>query len=147
MDGNKIRENLLEIRALIDQCLADLDSARPRRRVKSNTNTHSALSTQVDLDVTLRAFVKKYATGMSGPKKFTLLLARLARGDLKAEIALSEIERSWNKMRSNSLMGMNFNRFYPVQAKTNDWVDSGRKGFYKLRPSWRGIFSGKRPTN
>jgi hypothetical protein len=147
MEGNKVRENLLEIKTLIDQCLADLDSAKQRRRVKSTRNTHSVSSTQVDLDVPLRAFVKKYAKGMSGPKKFTLLLARLARGHLKTEIALSEIESSWNKMRAGSLMGMNFNRFYSVQAKTNDWVDSGRKGFYKLRPSWREIFSEKRSRN
>jgi hypothetical protein len=147
MDRSKTRENLLEIKALVDRCLADLDSAKPRRGVKSSKNAHSVSTTKVDLDVPLRAFVKKYAKGMSGPKKFALLLARLARGDLKAEIALSEIERSWNKMRAASLMGMKFNRFYPVQAKTNDWVDSGRKGFYRLRPSWREIFGEKRSTN
>lgn len=147
MDRSKIRKNLLEIKALIDQCLADLDSSKSRRGAKSTENSHAASTTQVDLDVPVRAFVKKYAKGMSGPKKFTLLLARLAQGDLKAEIALSDIVRSWNKMRASSMMGMNFNRFYPGQAKTNDWVDSGRKGFYKLRPSWRRILSDKRSTN
>lgn len=140
MARNNIRDNLLEIKALVDVCLADLDRGVPPRTTKPTQRTQSIANTQVDLDVPIRPFVKKYAKGMSGPKKFTLLLARLAKGDFKAEIALAEIERNWNKMRSASLMGMNFNRFYPMQAKNSDWVDSGRKGFYKLRPSWRNIF-------
>jgi hypothetical protein len=140
MAGNDIRDKLLKIKALIDQCLSDLESVKPSRKAKSSERTQSVANTQVDLEVPIRPFVKKHAKGMSGPKKFTLLLARLAKGDLKAEIALSEIERNWNKMRSSSLMGMNFNRFYPIEAKNNDWVDSGRKGFYKLRPTWRRIF-------
>jgi hypothetical protein len=140
MAGNNIRDNLLKIKALIDECLTDFDPAKLPRKAKSSKRTQSIADTQIDLDVPIRPFIKKHAKGMSGPKKFTLLLARLTKGDLKAEIALSEIERNWNKMRSTSLMGMNFNRFYPIQAKNNDWVDSGRKGFYKLRPSWRQIF-------
>lgn len=99
MDRRKTRENLLEIKALVDRCLADLDFTKPRRAVKANRKANSASAIQIDLDVPVRAFVKKYAKGMSGPKKFTLLLARLAQGDLKAEIALSQIESSWNKMR------------------------------------------------
>ena len=138
MVESNIRDNLLKIKALIDECLTNVESPQLVRTAKSIPRFLT--DTQVDLNIPIRPFIKKHAKGMSGPKKFTLLLAKLAKGDLKAEIALSEIERNWNKMRSTSLMGMNFNRFYPIQAKNNDWVDSARKGFYKLRPSWRQIF-------
>lgn len=76
---------------------------------------------------------------MSGPKKFTLLVARFVKGDLKKEIALSEIRRNWNKMSAKTLLNMKFNLFYPSQAKENDWVESKRKGFYNLRPDWKEI--------
>jgi hypothetical protein len=33
-----------------------------------------------------------------------------------------------------------FNRFYRNSAKENVWVNSPRKGFYVLRPSWADIF-------
>jgi len=77
---------------------------------------------------------------MSGPKKFTLLLAYLAKGDLKKVIALEEIQKQWNKMTAKSLLGMEFNRFYPASAKENDWVNSEKNGSYNLRPAWTAIF-------
>ena len=55
------------------------------------------------------------------------------------EVELKEIEKKWNSM--TSLMDrMEFNRFFSSQAKDRDWVESKKRGFYRLRPSWKGIF-------
>ena len=85
--------------------------------------------------------MKSYSKGLSGPKKFVLLLSCLAKGDLRKKVPLREIEGRWNRM--TSLLEMNFNRFFPAQAKDNDWVESKKKGLYNLRPIWRDILKGK----
>ncbi|MFQ5663677.1 MAG: hypothetical protein ACE5HL_07590 [Terriglobia bacterium] len=105
---------------------------RPKPRVPHPLGT-------LDFGMPVRPFIKRYSKGMSGPKKFTLLLARLVKGDPKKQIQVGEIEKHWDKM--TSLMGIDFNRFFPSQAKDNDWVESKRKGFYNLRPGWKDIFS------
>ncbi len=50
----------------------------------------------LDFSLPVRAFVKRYAKGLRGPQKFTLLLARLTGG--KADTALSgqDVARAWN---------------------------------------------------
>lgn len=85
--------------------------------------------------------MKAHAKGLSGPKKFALLLGWFAKGDLKKEVAHSEIEAQWNRM--TSLLEMKFNRFFPAQAKDNDWVESKKKGLYNLRPGWRDALKGR----
>jgi len=141
MDEQELTEKILQIKQLADECLLGLHVApsktrKNRRQPRSGTQPSSQ---KLDFDVPLRPFIRKYAKGMSGPKKFTLLLARLVQGDLKKEVSLGQIETNWNKMTSAHLLGMKFNRFYPVQAKDRDWVHSKRKGFYNLRPNWEGI--------
>jgi hypothetical protein len=95
---------------------------------------------ELDFSMPIRAFVKKQGAGMSGPKKFALLLAYLAKGDLKKTIPSVEIKKHWNKMTAKSLLGMEFNTFYSASAKENDWVNAEKNGSYNLRPSWKAIF-------
>ena len=97
-------------------------------------------SKDLDFSTPMRAFVKRYGADMSGPKKFTLLLAYLAKGDTKARVSLTEIVKFWNKMTAKNLLGMKFNRFYTSDAKENDWVNTEKSGSYHLRPSWKDIF-------
>jgi hypothetical protein len=98
-------------------------------------------SITLDYSMPMRPFVKRHGVDMGGPKKFTLLLAYLAKGDLKKTIQFVEIKKHWNKMTAKSLLGMEFNTFYPASAKENDWVNSEKNGSYNLRPSWKAIFS------
>ncbi len=77
---------------------------------------------------------------MSGTEKFVLLLSRLAKGKLKQEISIEEIQKYWNRMKAKSLLGLDFNRFYPTEAQDKDWVETKKRGFYNLRPSWKQIF-------
>jgi hypothetical protein len=94
----------------------------------------------LDFSLPIRAFIKRHARHLSGPKKFTLLVAYLAKGDLKKTISLVEIKKHWSRMTAKSLLAVEFNSFYSSPAKDNDWVNTEKTGLYYLRPSWRAIF-------
>jgi len=94
------------------------------------------LTTDIDFSLNERAFVKRYTADKSGPKKFVLLLAYLAQGEIGKYVELSEVKNRWGKMKS--LLG-NFNMFYPNQAKTNGWVDSQKYGSYTLTKEWENV--------
>ncbi len=91
---------------------------------------------ELDFTMSVRAFIKRYARRMSGPKKFTLLLAYLANGDTSKSIKFDVIKKHWKK----GLFGGKINSFYSTQAKDRDWIDSQKKEEYNLRPSWKEIF-------
>lgn len=143
MDRNKVISNLRQIKTLADECLASLGEARESKRARTKLASAPAQSPKaanIDFDKPLRPFIKQYAKGMSGAKKFTLILSWLAKGELKKEVQHSEIEKKWNRMTAKSLLGQKYNRFFPAEAKDNDWVELKKKGIYCLRPSWKEIF-------
>ena len=82
-----------------------------------------------------RAFVKRYAADKSGPKKFTLVLAHLAKGDTGRELERKVIETLWKKMSGKQLLG-DFNGFYANEAKNQGLVNSKKRGFYSLSDEW-----------
>ena len=88
-----------------------------------------------DFSLPLRAFMKRYAKGLGGPQKFTLLVAKLSGGKTGPSISLGELEKTWNRM--TALMGK-FNPAYTTRAKDNGWVDTPKTGYYALRSSWTG---------
>lgn len=88
-----------------------------------------------DLTLPIRAFVKRHARGLSGSRKFTLLVAHLSAGDVHKEVSASSIEKQWNRM--TGLLG-DFNAAHSTRAKDEGWVDSPKKGMYKLRSGWEG---------
>jgi len=90
----------------------------------------------LDLDLPMRPFMKRYGTGLSGPKRFVLLLAHTVRGDLGTSRPVGEIEALWCRM--TGLIG-NFNSAYPNRAKDAGWVDATRPGVYVLLPGWQRI--------
>ena len=75
---------------------------------------------------------------MSGPKKFTLVLAHATKGELSASVSRSALEKDWGKMKS--MLG-SYNDAYSIRAKENDWVTSSEKGAYSLRPNWQKILN------
>ena len=92
----------------------------------------------VDFSLNERAFVKRYVVGKSGPKRFTLLLAYLSRGEINKNVELSEIKKHWNKMTAKTLLSR-FNMFYPNEAKTRGWIDSKEYGSYNLTNEWKNV--------
>lgn len=93
---------------------------------------------EIDFTLNERNFVKTYAKHMSGSKKFTLLVAYLAKGK-QADVEGDKIVSLWNRMRS--ILGYSFNPKYTTEAKTNGWVDSKKRGYYFLRNNWKEILS------
>ena len=136
-------DRVRQIKEIAESCLQELASMKGGGGGKSELARKAkpgAMEEKRDLDFDkpIRPFIKEYSKGLSGAKKFTLLLAYLSKGELKREVKLVEIEKRWNKMKG--LFGVRFNGYYPAEAKDKDWVDSRNKGMYNLRPSWKGIF-------
>lgn len=138
MNAEKILKQILNRLERLEKAVFEND--REKAREPKIRNAKLTKLTEDDFNKPIRPFIKKYAKGMSGPKKFTLLLTRLVKGDLKKSINLVEIKGRWSRMTGKPLLGMKFNRFYPSQAKDKDWVESKKKGEYNLRPTWKDIF-------
>jgi hypothetical protein len=138
----KLINKLGTIQVLVNECLTllsqhqHLGNPQPRR-----TEQPPSSGPSLDFESNARAFVKRHTRGLSGRKKFVLLLAYLTKGDAKKEIPLGDIKKLWNTMKSKSLLGMKFNLFFSNKAKESGWVDSKKRGLYNLDRSWKKIFA------
>ncbi|MFA6918899.1 MAG: hypothetical protein WC244_02160 [Patescibacteria group bacterium] len=106
---------------------------------KKTKATPKGSTQNIDFSINERAFVKRYAISKSGPKKFTLLLAYFAKGEVNKNIKLSEIKEYWEKKMSAKNMLGKFNMFYPNDAKNRGWVDSKEHGKYNLTNEWKNV--------
>jgi hypothetical protein len=96
--------------------------------------------TKIDFNLPVRPFMKRHANGMSGgPKRLTLLVARIAEGNASAQVQRAQIIKLWSKM--TSLMGGEFNSAYEARARDSGWIDSPKAGVCTLLPGWKEIFS------
>lgn len=123
----------------------EFDLAKNASPLKRSSRTASKAvrgkeSSNVDFSLPLRPFMKRHAMGASGARKFAILVARMAKGDLKADVRFAEIEKQWNKM--TQLMGGKFNGAHATRAKDQGWVDSPKHGMYRLIDGWRGALTG-----
>jgi hypothetical protein len=89
----------------------------------------------IKFDLNPRAYISRYASDKSGPKKFVLMVAFLAKGDMEKDISMTDIKSLWAKMSTKKLLG-NYNDFYPNEAKTKGWVDTHEYGIYQLTGEW-----------
>src|SRR3989338_8236328 len=128
------KENLTDIVARIEK-LENKVFGTPAKN-KKTIATQLNVKRDIVFSINERAFVSRYATDKSGPKKFTLMLAFLAKGEVDKNIELSEIKKHWGKMTSKTLLGK-FNMFYPNDAKTRGWIDSKEYGSYNLTNEWK----------
>jgi hypothetical protein len=120
-----------------NQFEGDVILSPARQRAGRPVKTHPSVAQskpRLDFGMNERAFAKQHASGLSGPKKFALLLAYFAKGNCGKEIEVKFIEKSWNKM--TALLGGKFNGKYPNKAKEYGWADSSKQGVYVLRPRW-----------
>lgn len=139
-----IVSRLLEARAILDKCVQVLSKGRAYKiktiPVQAVDPTPVRLA-KLDFSLNERNFIKTYTKGLSGPKKFTLLLAYIAKGKAGTDIEVGVIKSKWNKMKAKNLLGYAFNVKYPSEAKTSGWVDSKKYGFYHMRQGWMSIFN------
>lgn len=115
----------------------DLSPSSPQRTpVKAAKQAKKPGLPKLDFDLAERAFVKRCVRGLSGPKKFVLLLAYIAKGDVGKEVVLRDVEKCWNRMTASTMLDGKFNRFYSNVARENGWVATKKAGVYFLRPTW-----------
>jgi len=149
MDKESIIQKPKQVKVLAESCITELSSKekvkrKPDRKLPGTT---AAIPTKSDFDMSERAFIKKYSKRISGgPKKFVLILAYLVKGEIGKEKSIEEIKKHWNKM--TSLLKKKgekgeFNSYYSITAKDNNWVDSKKHGFFHLTNDWTKIFSKK----
>lgn len=142
MNQELLKQNLNEIKRLTDSCLNALGRTKDQITTTAKLKPSSkSKSPEIDFELPIRPFIKQNAKKMSGPKKFTLLVAYLAKGDINKQVLLSEIAKEWNRMTAKHLLGLKFNRYFTSEAKDHDWVETKKKGFYNLRSSWKAIFT------
>ena len=103
------------------------------REAKQLTEEETA---KINFSLNIRTFINRYAADKSRPKRFVLLLAHIAKGEIGRNIEIEEIRKQWNTMSAKNLLGK-YNRFYPNEAKTQGWVDSKKYGTYCLTDEWR----------
>lgn len=104
--------------------------SRPAKEPKADVQRH----TSPDFGISMAAFMSRYAKGGSGAQKFTILLARLTKGDTKTQVESKEIERQWKQMKRH--LG-EFNGAHGTRAKDAGWVDTPKRGFYVLLKDWQ----------
>lgn len=102
------------------------------------SNMRKVKTTKIDFNISKRAFIKNYGEGLSGPKKFVLMLAYLTKGKIGDEKSIEEIKNNWNKM--TSLFECEYNSYYSITAKDNNWADSKKYGIWFLVKDWEKIF-------
>jgi CHASE2 domain-containing sensor protein len=140
MKREKLVSALRQIENLVADCLAAIDespspTAQPK---KAKPNGVSEQRTAIpDLAMPLRPFVNKHARKMSGPEKFTLVLAHMTKGKTGVKVEGAVITKAWAKM--TGLLKCDFNTAYPTRAKDKGWVDSPRHNSYSLLPGWTEI--------
>ena len=52
----------------------------------------------MDFSLPVRPFMNQYSDGLSGSKKFVLLVAHFAKGELDVPVDRAEVIDTWNKM-------------------------------------------------
>jgi hypothetical protein len=87
-----------------------------------------------DFGLSLRAFAKRYAEGLPGPAKFTVLLARLTDGKIGPTKSLKDIEKTWKRM--TGLLGK-YNPVHAIRARENGWVNTPKYGQHALAGEWK----------
>lgn len=131
MTTNNLTEIIKRIEKLEEAVFGD---GKNKTKSASKILTHN-----IDFSINERAFVKRCAISKSGPKKFTLLLAYFAKGEVDKNIKLREIKEYWEKKMSAKNMLGKFNMFYPNDAKNHGWVDSKEHGKYNLTNEWKNV--------
>ncbi|MDP9039291.1 MAG: hypothetical protein M3O02_08465 [Acidobacteriota bacterium] len=92
-------------------------------------------SAELDFSLPVRPFINQYSDGLSGSKKFALLVAYFAKGELDVPVDRTEVVDTWNKM--TGLLGGRFNGAHESRAKDAGWVYVPDTGKIALLKKWQ----------
>lgn len=93
-----------------------------------------------DFELPVRAFVKRHAKNLSGPRKYAVLVARLCGGTVGQTVSPREVERQWRSMTEP--MGGDYNPAYASRAKNEGWVDAPDRNSIVLLKHWTNALNG-----
>ena len=142
MNNKEIQNKLRQIVSLAEACLAELGVAKPKGQRKVARVASKKVITQIgklDFKLNSRAFFKKYGKSLSGPKRFVLVVAYLAKGNKQSNITSDGVKNCWNK-HQKLLGGKLTTGVYGTRAKEDGWLDAAKNGSYHLTDSWETIF-------
>jgi len=130
--------DLRQAQTLIQRCVDGLAKTGPSPAAAREKRRPSVERPALpDFEKGFRSFAKTYGKGLSGPRKFVVVVAWLGKGSADKQVRLADAESKWRK--TTALLG-SFNRKFTVVARENDWVETKRTGYYNLRPSWQEAF-------
>jgi hypothetical protein len=136
MTSDKYIATLRQIQAIVNEALREGSSALgSKKRAQRAAPQLMGSTAQLSFDMNILAFMNQHAKGLSGPKKFTLLVARMVKGSTTAQVSYQDIRVQWNKMRT--VLGGDFNPAHSNRAKAQGWVDSGKKAMWNLASAWK----------
>jgi hypothetical protein len=121
--------------------VAELALSTSGKAAKQKDVPKGSPGASVSFSVSIRAFIKEHARGLSGPERFAVLVAYLCKGQLGKEVANSDIETQWNRMKP-LLGGKKLNPAHSTRAKEHGWIDSPSRGKYVICPGWKGALRG-----
>ena len=128
----------------LEKLEAKVFSSEKIQQKKGKSSNKASLD--IDFSINERAFVNRYIAGKSGPQKFTLLLAYLAKGKIDKPITIARLKNAWSKMSGKRLLGQ-YNDFYPTEAKNKGWVDTPKRGYYTLSNEWENSYAKQSKDN
>jgi hypothetical protein len=133
--SDDLERRVATAKRLLSEALALLNGsdAAPQKGKQRAKATSSDRLSSPSFSLNIRAFMKRYASGKSGPQKFALLLARLTNGKTGVDIPGKDIEAAWKRMKG--VMGA-YNPAYSTRAKEQGWLNPSKYGVYSLSPSW-----------
>ena len=137
MKEEELIDTLQQIKAIVDTALDDVERKKRHGRKSSTWKTQQTpKSVDISFNMNVLAFMNKYARGLKGPHKFTLLLAHAVKGKTTQQETRATLEKQWNKLKG--ILGGKFNPAHANRAKAKGWVDSAKHGAYTLSDSWKG---------
>ena len=141
MNKTELEKQLRLIRDAAEKCLQALGGPTVEDKNEAalaKDEVRLAVDPDIDFSMQARAFFKKYAKDMSGPKTFTLMVAYFVNRKSTEAASLADIQGEWSKMKS--IIKPKFSPTFALRARESDWIVSPQNSLYSLRPSWKEIF-------
>lgn len=132
--SEKYEEVLRQIQKLLNEALGPVPRAQQATKRAATPKPAPAPAGAISFNMNVLAFMTKYARGRSGPEKFTLLVAFLAKGDVSAQVTSLDINGHWNKMKT--ALGP-ANPAHGNRAKAKGWVEPVKTGTWRLTDTWK----------
>ena len=140
MKGKELQNKLQKIISLAEECQVILSTQKHRKhngntRRKQKNPVHVSQKREINFNLNSRAFFKQNVKSLTGPKKYTLVVAYLTKGKVGQELSSDKIKACWDK-HSKLLGGKLKSGVYGTRAKESGWLDDPKYGFYCLTKDW-----------